>query len=138
MESKSEVRLSHNSSETTNVTLSSWDDLTVGQQLCIDWAIEQDWDRIKGYAKEHGPEVLLGVYTEPDVDGDLQIRSVLTRASLVDNVEMVKLTLEAGFDNKVTMYLAAQLSIDNCDNCGTNSTILRLLLEHGLDKRIII
>jgi hypothetical protein len=63
MEKQSEVRVqsSHNSSETTNVTASSFEDLTDGQQLCIDWALGQDWDRIKGYAKEHGPEVLLGV-----------------------------------------------------------------------------
>ena len=64
MDSQSEVRSSHNSSETTNVPESSCDDLTEGQELCLDWAWEQDWDRIKGYAKEHGSEVLLGVYTE--------------------------------------------------------------------------
>ena len=133
MESQSEVQSSHNSSETTNVAVHSWDDLTDGQTWCLKWAAEQDWDRIKGYAKEHGPEVLLGVYTE-DVDEDLQIRSVLTRASSHDNVEMVTLTLEAGFDNKEAMYLAADVVMRHSDN----STILRLLLEHGLDKRIII
>ena len=42
--------------------------------------------------------------------------------------------LEAGFDNKEAMCIAAQLSMKTSDN----STILRLLLEHGLDKRIII
>ena len=47
---------------------------------------------------------------------------------------MVKLTLEAGFNNKEAMYMAADVSMNNSDN----STILRLLLEHGLDKRIII
>ena len=129
MASQSEVQSSHNSSETTNVAVSSWDDLTVGQQLCLDWAGEQDWDRIKGYAKEHGPEVLLGVCR--DRTG---IISVLTKASQHQNVEMVKLTLEAGFDNKEAMYFAADMSMRNSDN----STILRLLLEHGLDKRIII
>ena len=56
-----EIQSSHNSSETTNVAVSSLDDLTDGQDLCLEWAHDQDWDRIKGYAKEHGPEVLLGV-----------------------------------------------------------------------------
>ena len=133
MESQSEVQSAYNSSETTNVTVYSWDDLTGGQQHCINWAGEQDWDRIKGYAKEHGPEVLLGVYTK-HVDEGLKIASVLSLASLHDNVEMVKLTLEAGFNNKDAMYAAADMSMTNSDN----STILRLLLEHGLDKRIII
>jgi hypothetical protein len=133
MESHSEVQSAHNSSETTNVTVSSDDDLTEGQQLCIEWAAEQDWDRIKGYAKEHGPEVLLGVYRQ-HVDEGGNVGSVLTEASHVQNVEMVKLTLEAGFDNKEAMYTAAFMSMENSDN----STILRLLLEHGLDKRIII
>ena len=133
MESQSEVLSTHNPSETTNVAVSSWDDLTDGQQLCIDWALCQDWDRIKGYAKEHGPEVLLGVYRE-HVDEKLKVLSVLSIASHHDNVETVKLTLEAGFNNKEAMYMAASISMKNSDN----STILRLLLEHGLDKRIII
>jgi hypothetical protein len=130
MESQSEVQSSHNSSETTNVTVYSKDDLTEGQQCCIDWAEDQDWDRIKGYAKEHGPEVLLGVCSDKK-----SVHSVLTKASYYQNVEMVKLTLEAGFDNKEAMYIAAQKSMNNSDK---NSTILRLLFEHGLDKRIII
>lgn len=129
MESQSEVQSSHNSSETTNVTVSSWDDLTDGQQLCLEWAEDQDWDRIKGYAKEHGPEVLFGVYY--DKNG---LCSVLSTASYYRNVEMVKLTLEAGFNNKEAMYTAADTAMENSDN----STILRLLLEHGLDKHIII
>ena len=133
MKSESEVQSSHNSSETTNVTVYSWDDLTDGQQMCINWGCEQDWDRIKGYAKEHGPEVLLGVHKEY-VDEELKIASVLSAASYYQNVEMVKLTLEAGFVNKEAMYSAACASLRNSDN----STILRLLLEHGLDKRIII
>jgi hypothetical protein len=128
MESQSEVQSAHNSSETTNVTVNSWDDLTDGQQLCIDWAIAQDWDRIKGYANEHGPEVLFGVYTERNV-----IASVLTAASYYQNVEIVKLTLEAGFDNKEAMCMAAHISTKSSDN----STILRLLLEHGLDPNTI-
>ncbi|GMI26276.1 hypothetical protein TrCOL_g10747 [Triparma columacea] len=131
MDSQSEVQSSHNSSKTTNVTVNSWDDLTDGQQRCINWAVEQDWDRIKGYAKEHGPEVLLGVYRE-HVDEGWKVASVLTRASRHDNVEMVKFTLEAGFDNKEAMYIAAEISIQNSDN----STILRLLLEHGLDPNM--
>ena len=131
---ESEVQSSHNSSETTNVTVNSWNDLTEGQQCCINWASwDQDWDRIKGYAKEHGPEVLLGVYSE-HVDEEWTVTSVLSLASRRDNVEMVKLTLEAGFNNKEAMYWAAGLSMKTSDN----STILRLLLEHGLDKRIII
>ena len=129
MDSQSEVQSSHNSSETTYTY--NLDDLTEGQQMCLVWASDQDWDRIKGYAKEHGPEVLLGVYSEHD-DEKLNVGSVLSIASRHDNVEMVKLTLEAGFDNKEAMYTAAMMSIKN------NSTILRLLLEHGLDKRIII
>jgi hypothetical protein len=133
MESQSEVQSTHNSSETTNVTLYSWDDLTEGQRLCLEWAINKDWDRIKGYAKEHGPEVLLGVCSM-HVDEKWNVVSVLTLASYHQNVEMVKLTLEAGFDNKAAMYTAAQKSMEESDN----STILRLLLEHGLDKRIII
>ena len=133
MESQSEVQSTHSSSETTNVAVSSLDDLTEGQQLCLEWAEDQDWDRIKGYAKEHGPEVLLGVYTEL-VDEKLRLISVLCKASQCENVEMVKLTLEAGFNNKEAMYIAAELSMRSSDN----STILRLLLEHGLDKRIII
>ena len=133
MDSQSEVQSSHNSSETTNVAVSSWDDLTEGQRCCIDWAGEHDWDRIKGYAKEHGPEVLLGAYRE-DVDEEWRIFSVLTSASHHKNVEMVKFTLDAGFNNKEAMYSAAIISMENSDN----STILRLLLEHGLDKRIII
>jgi hypothetical protein len=110
------------------VTVYSYDDLTVGQQLCLEWADGQDWDRIKGYAKEHGPEVLLGTFK---VD-ELKVASVLTIASQYDNVEMVKLTLEAGFDNKEAMYVAAGLSMENSHN----STILRLLLEHGLDPNM--
>ena len=133
MDSQSEVQSSHNSSETTNVTVSSWDDLTDGQQRCIGWACEQDWDRIKGYAKEHGPEVLLGVHKKR-VGEEWKVGSVLTAASLHNNVEMVKFTLDAGFNNKEAMYIAADISMRNSDN----STILRLLLEHGLDKRIII
>jgi hypothetical protein len=87
------------------VAVSSWDDLTYGQQCCIDWALVQDWDRIKGYAKEHGPEVLLGVYM--DRNG---VASVLYMASQYDNVEIVKLILEAGFDNKEAMYFAANIN----------------------------
>jgi hypothetical protein len=45
---------------------------------------------------------------------------------------MVKLILEAGFDNKEAMCIAADISIDISDN----STILRLLLEHGLDPNM--
>jgi hypothetical protein len=45
---------------------------------------------------------------------------------------MVKLILEAGFDNKEAMYVAAELSMQDSDN----STILRLLLEHGLDPNM--
>jgi hypothetical protein len=131
MESQSEVQSSHNSSETTNGAVSSYDDLTGGQQLCLNWALDQDWDLIKGYAKEHGPEVLLGVYSHFGDEG-LKEASVLTIASRHDNVEMVKLTLEAGFDNKEAMYIAAEESIQNSDN----STILRLLLEHGLDPNL--
>ena len=123
----------NNSSETTNVPVSSWDDLTYGQKLCLEWASDQDWDRIKGYVKEHGPEVLLGAYSE-HVDEEVNVVSVLSIASIVDNVEMVKLILEAGFDNREAMYFAAEMSMKNSDN----STVLRLLLEHGLDKRIII
>jgi hypothetical protein len=133
MESQSEVPPTHNSSETINVTTQGWDDLTDGQQLCFDWAADQDWDRIKGYAKEHGPEVLLGVHKKR-VGEEWAVASVLTAASLRNNVEMVKLTLEAGFDNKAAMYFAAGQSMRKSDD----STILRLLLEHGLDKRIII
>ncbi|GMI38113.1 hypothetical protein TrCOL_g12409 [Triparma columacea] len=127
MEFQSEVQSSHNSSETTNATVYSYDDLTEGQQLCIDWACEQDWDHIKGYPKEHGPEVLLGVYTDRK-----SVVSVLTIASRYDNVEMVKLTLEAGLNNKEAMYMAAHISLERSDN----STILRLLLEHGLDPNM--
>jgi hypothetical protein len=111
------------------VTANSRDDLTTGQQLCLDWALNKDWDRVKGYAKEHGPEVLFGVLSERSI-----VASVLTAASIHDNVEMVKLILDAGFDNKDAMYSAADRSIQISDN----PTILRLLLEHGLDKRIII
>jgi hypothetical protein len=122
---ESEVQSSHNSSETTNVTVNEF---TEGQKRCIHWAEDQDWDLIKGYAKEHGPEVLFGLYME--LVGEVwKFASVLTNASLYDNVEMVKLTLEAGFDNNEAMYFAADLSMKNSDN----STILRLLLEHGLD-----
>jgi hypothetical protein len=132
MESQSEVPSSHNSSETTNATVDSWDDLTEGQQLCLGWAArDQDWDSIKGYAKEHGPEVLFGVFTKL-VDGEWSVISVLSIASRHDNVEMVKLTLEAGFDNKEAMYTAAHTSMHSSDN----STILRLLLEHGLDPNM--
>ena len=81
MESQSDVQPSHNSSETTTVAVYSWDDLTEGQQLCLEWAGEQDWDRIKGYAKEHGPEVLLGFYSDRTL-----VFSVLTNASRHDNV----------------------------------------------------
>jgi hypothetical protein len=133
METQSEGQSSHNSSETTNVAVSSLDDMTTGQQLCLELAWDQDWDRIKGYAKEHGPEVLLGVYSEL-VDDEWQVTSVLSIASYYENVEMVKLTLDAGFNNKEAMYLAADLSMKNSDN----STILRLLLEHGLDPNMDI
>jgi hypothetical protein len=127
MDSQSEVRVqsSHNSSETTNVTVSSLDDLRAGQQLCIEMGYYQEWDRMKGYAMEHGPEVLFGAVE----DEEWKVCSVLTWASLHQNVEMVKLTLEAGFDNKEAMYFAATESMRKSDN----STILRLLLEHGLD-----
>jgi hypothetical protein len=133
MEKQSEVQSSHKSSETTNVTVYSLDDLTDGQQLCLKWADDKDWDRIKGYAKEHGPEVLLGAY-RVHVDEKWRVPSVLTSASHHENVEMIKLTLDAGFNNKEAMYSAAIISMEKSDN----STILRLLLEHGLDKRIII
>jgi hypothetical protein len=107
MESQSEVQSSHNSSETTHGKVClNLDDLTKGQQLCLKWADGQDWDRIKGYAKEHGPEVLLGVHKDEEWKGV----SVLSIASRHDNVEMVKLTLEAGFDNKEAMYVAADIS----------------------------
>jgi hypothetical protein len=100
--------------------------------LCIEWAYEQDWDRIKGYAKEHGPEVLLGAYAEHVDEGEWKVWSVLTAASRHENVEMVKFALEAGYDNKEVMFVAADMSMENSDN----STILRLLLEHGLDPNI--
>jgi hypothetical protein len=103
------------------------DDLTDGQQLCLGWAGDQDWDRIKGYVKEHGPEVLFGVCSERK-----SLCSVLSVASLHDNVEIVKLILEAGFNNKEAMYMAAEMSLKNSDN----STIFRLLLEHGLDPNM--
>jgi hypothetical protein len=93
--------------------------------------MEQDWDRIKGCAKEHGPEVLLGVLSVL-VDEKWSEASVLSLASKYDNVEMVKLTLEAGFNNKKAMYMTAHISLRN----GDNSTILRLLLEHGLDPNM--
>ena len=76
MASQSEVQSSHNSSETTNVAVHSWDDLTDGQTWCLKWAAEQDWDRIKGYAKEHGPEVLLCVHKK-HVDEEWKVASVL-------------------------------------------------------------
>jgi hypothetical protein len=95
----------------------------------VNWAATKDWDLIKGYAKEHGPEVLLGVLAERE---KLRVCSVLLLASSDENVEMVKLTLEAGFDNKDVMYMAASASVRNSDN----STILRLLLEHGLDPNM--
>jgi hypothetical protein len=134
MESLSEVpSLQITSSEATNVSVSSLDDLTYGQLLCFNWAEEQDWDRIKGYAKEHGPEVLLGVYTKhDDAEDEVEILSVLSIATYHDNAEMVKFTLEAGFDNMEAMCLAAIMSI----NKSANSTILRLLLEHGLDPNM--
>ena len=98
MESQSEVQSSHNSSETTNVAVSSLDDLTDGQQLCLGWAGDQDWDRIKGYAKEHGPDVLLGVVAKHVDEHSIRcfgetfsLASVLTEASYHQNVEMVKL-----------------------------------------------
>ncbi|GMI44317.1 hypothetical protein TrCOL_g11363 [Triparma columacea] len=128
MESQSEDESSHNSSETTNATVQGWDDLTEGQLLCLQWADEHDWDRVKGYVKEHGPEVLLGVRSP----GKNTVVSVLSIASLGGNVEMVKLTLDAGFDNKKAMYAAASTSMRNSDN----STILILLLEHGLDPNM--
>jgi hypothetical protein len=132
MDSQSEVESSHNSSETNNGAAHGGDDLTDGQRLCLQWAADQDWDRIKGYAKEHGPEVLLGVH--PVLVGERWgVASVLSLASYYQHVEMVKLTLEAGFDNKVAMYMAAEKSVNNSSD---NSTILRLLLEHGLDPNI--
>jgi hypothetical protein len=131
MEAPSGVPSAHNSSETTNVAVQGMDDLTDGQQLCLKWAWKHDWDRVKGYAKEHGPEVLLGAYTEL-VDEKWGVVSVLTDASYDQNAEMAKLTLEAGFDNKEVMYMAAGMSMRNSDN----ATILRLLLEHGLDPNM--
>jgi hypothetical protein len=83
--------------------------MTRGQQLCLKWAVDQDWDLVKGYAKAHGPEVLLGIFSEEkDKNSVAVVRSVLTVASHYENVEMVKLTLEAGFNNKEAMYSAAQ------------------------------
>jgi len=125
---QSEVQSSHKSSETTNVAVPSLDDLPIGQQLCLKWAEDNDWDRVKGCAKEHGPEVLLGVC----VGRGGNVGSVLFEASYHQNVEMVKLILEAGFDNNREMYMAAYQSMKNSDN----STILRLLLEHGLDPNM--
>jgi hypothetical protein len=132
MECQSEVRTSHNSSETTNVTVNSSENSSdaKGQLLCINWALDQDWDRIKGYSKEHGPEVLFGIVVKHD-DEKRKVASVLSLASQYDNVEMVKLTLEAGFNNKEAMYSAASWAIDT-----SNSTILSLLLEHGLDPNM--
>ena len=130
MESQSEVESSHNSSETTNVAVSSLEDFTHGQCACLNWALDQDWDRIKGYVKEHGPEVLLGVHSGL-VGEKWGVASVLSLASQYDNVDMVKLTLEAGFDNKEAMYLAADMSIDNSDN----STIFHRFKEKVYFKK---
>jgi len=125
MESQSEVQSSHNSSETTNATVSSWDDLTDGQKMCMNWAAEQDWDRIKGFAKEHGPEVLLGVWSV-HVDEEWKNNfSPLPTPPFHQNVGMVKLILEVGFNNKAAMYMAADVSMKKSDN----STILRLLFR---------
>ncbi|GMI46091.1 hypothetical protein TrCOL_g7907 [Triparma columacea] len=101
--------------------------------MCLEWAGDQDWDRIKGYAKEHGPEVLLwSRVSKLLLGGEMGVESVLTTASQYGSVEMVKLILDAGFDNKEAMYSAADLSMRKSDN----STILRLLLEHGLDPNM--
>jgi hypothetical protein len=45
---------------------------------------------------------------------------------------MVKLTLDAGFNNNEAMYFAAGISMKT----SVNSTILILLLEHGLDPNM--
>ena len=110
----------------------SGDELEKAQMQCVLWADHQEWDRVKGYAEEHGPEVLLGVdnYTRND---ERCHESVLIAASLYKNVEMVKLVLDAGFDYKMAMHLSA---LESMTNHGANTTILRMLLEHGLDPNV--
>jgi hypothetical protein len=100
--------------------------------MCVNWSTSQDWDNIKACAKEHGPEVLLGAFEGYNNVQKWEVVSVLTIASAYKNVEMVKLILDVGFDNKEAMYVAAVISMDRNED----STILRLLLEHGLDPNI--
>ena len=104
---------------------------TEAQQQCIRWAEYEEWDHIKEYAEEYGREVLLGVHNVTHNNIPCQA-SVLQYAAHWKNVEMVKLVLDAGFDDKRAMHHSAVNSMDH----GDNTTILRMLLEHGLDPNM--
>jgi hypothetical protein len=106
---------------------------TDAQIQCIKWADNQEWDHIKEYAEEYGQEVLLGVYNYTDDDNVDCHESVLYKAAWHKNVEMVKFVLDAGFNDKRAMYQSALKSMKNHDD---NATILRMLLEHGLDPNM--
>ena len=106
---------------------------TEAQMQCIKWARDQEWDLIKEYAEEYGQEVLLGVYNYTDDDNVDCHESVLYKAAWHKNVEMVKFVLDAGFDDKRAMNASALISMMEH---GDNTTILRMLLEHGLDPNM--
>jgi hypothetical protein len=105
---------------------------TETQRQCIRWAEYQEWDLIKEYAEEYGPEVLLGVDNVTLNNKRCKV-SVLNAATHFKNVEMVKLVLDAGFDDKLAMD---QTALNSMQKHGDNTTILRMLLEHGLDPNM--
>ena len=110
----------------------SFDKLENAQRQCYDFASNQKWDRIKGHLEKHGPEVLLGIFNFT-YNGQRRHYSVLLRAAMERHVETVKLCLDAGFDDKEAMKLSASESIANH---GDDTTILRMLLEYGLDPNM--
>ena len=105
---------------------------TEAQIQCIKWARDQEWDLIKESAEEYGPEVLLGVHNYTR-NNESYHDSVLFIATCYKNVEMVKLVLDAGFNDKRSMHNSAFKSMRRH---GDNTTILRMLLEHGLDPNM--
>ena len=129
---KAQMEASPQKHEAETLPSLSGDELEEAQMRCIEWAGEQEWDCIKECVKKHGPEVLFGVYNYTHNNEPCQA-SVLQYAAQYKNVEMVELVLDAGFDDKIALFESAATSMKND---GDNTTILRMLLEHGLDPNM--
>ena len=108
------------------------------QKECIRLAFGQNWGRIEEFVKEYGTEVFLGVdiYTHYNVHtrtNEERHGSVLLAATHWKNVEMVRRVLDAGFDDKGSMNTCC---VESVNHHGDDTTILRMILDHGLDPDI--